>query len=140
VRGGALVRARAQALVQLAATGVDGLRLPEVFPRIHALVTSAALALGRRLPQARRAWDHAQKPRCPCLVSPSRAPTRPHAQARGEAWGAAVTRWASVRLAYRRHLERGALIVHPWRLVDATRQRAPEGERQVHAESNALAA
>jgi hypothetical protein len=140
VRGWSLVRARAQAPVQLAATGVDGLSLPEVFPLIHALVTSSALAMGRRLPQARRDVEHAQKPRGPCLVSPSRAPTRHHAQARGEAWGAAVTRWESVRLAYRRHLERGSLSVHPWRLVDATRQRAPEGERQVHAESNALAA
>src|SRR5205807_5618025 len=47
--------------------------------------------------------------------------------------------WESVRLTSRRHLERVSLSVHPWRLVDATRQSSQEVEHQVHAESHALA-
>jgi hypothetical protein len=40
--------------------------------------------------------------------------------------------------AYRQHLERMALRVHPWRLVDATRQTSPEVAEQLHAEITAL--
>ena len=140
VRVLSLVSDRAKALVKLAETGLDCLSIPDLFHLIHDLVKSYSLAIGRRLHQARRDLDHAQKHLCQCLVSPSSAPTLQQAQARVEACVAEVTRWESVRLAYRRHLERVSLIVHPWRLVDSTRQSSQEVERQLHAEINALAA
>ena len=135
-----LVSDRAKALVKLAETGLDCLSIPDLFHLIHDLVKSYALAIGRRLQQARRDLDQAQKHLCQCLVSPSSDPTLHQAQARVEACVAEVTRWESVRLAYRRHLERVSLIVHPWRLVDSTRQSSQEVERQLQAEINALAA
>ena len=135
-----LVSDRAKALVKLAETGLDCLSIPDLFHLIHDLVKSYSLTIGRRLQQARRDLDHAQKHLCQCLVSPSSDPTLQHAQARVEACVAEVTRWESVRLAYRHHLERVSLIVHPWHLVDSTRQTSQEVERQLHAEVNALAA
>lgn len=135
-----LVSDRAKALVKLAETGLDCLSIPDLFHLIHDLVKSYALTIGRRLHQARRDLEHAQKHLCQCLVSPSSDPTLQQAQARVEACVAEVTRWESVRLAYRRHLERVSLIVHPWHLVDSTRQSSQEVERQLHAEINALAA
>ena len=135
-----LVSDRAKALVKLAETGLDCLSIPDLFHLIYDLVKSYSLAIGRRLQQARRDLDQAQKHLCQCLVSPSSAPTLQQAQARVEACVAEVTRWESVRLAYRRHLERVSLIVHPWRLVDSTRQSSQDVERQLQAEINALEA
>ena len=140
VRVLSLVSDRAKALVKLAETGLDCLSIPEVFHLIHDLVKSYALAIGRRLHQARRDLDHAQEHLRKCLVSSPSDPTLQQAQAGVEACVAEVTRWESVRLAYRRHLERVSLLVHPWRLVDSTRQNAQDVERQLHAEINALEA
>jgi len=140
VRVLSLVSDRAKALVKLAETGLDCLSIPEVFHLIHDLVQSYALAIGRRLHQARRDLDHAQEHLRQCLVSSPSDPTLQQAQAGVEACVAEVTRWESVRLASRRHLERVSLIVHPWRLVDSTRQNAQDVERQLHAEINALEA
>lgn len=135
-----LVSDRAKALVKLAETGLDCLSIPDVFHLIHDLVKSYSLAIGRRLQQARRDLDQAQEHLYQCLVSLSSDPTLQQAQARVEACVAEVTRWESVRLAYRRHLERVSLIVHPWRLVDSTRQSSQDVERQLQAEINALEA
>jgi hypothetical protein len=140
VRVLSLVSDRAKALVKLAETGLDCLSIPDVFHLIHDLVKSYALAIGRRLQQARRDLDHAQEHLRKCLVSSPSDPTLQQAQAGVEACVAEVTRWESVRLASRRHLERVSLIVHPWRLVDSTRQNAQDVERQLHAEINALEA
>ena len=130
VRGLSLRSDRAKALVQRADTGLDCLSMPDVLHLIHALVKRSALALGRRLHQARRDLEQAQEHLRTCLVSPSRAPPLPQAQARVEACGAEVTRWESVRLTSRRHLERVSLIVPPWRLVNSTRQSAHDGAQQ----------
>lgn len=52
---------------------------------------------------------------------------------------AEVKRWQSVRGAYRNHLESLSRIMHPWHLLDATRQTAEEVECQLQAEIAALA-
>jgi hypothetical protein len=55
-----------------------------------------------------------------------------------EAREAEVARWESVHRAYRHHLETVSLLVHPWRLVDSTRQTSAEVERQLQAETQAI--
>ena len=133
-----LVSDRAKALIKLAETGLDCLSIPDLFHLIHDLVKSYALPLGRRLQQARRDLEQAQEHLRKCLVSPASAPPLHQAQARVEACVAEVTRWESVRLSYRRHLERVSLIVHPWRLGNSTRQSSQEVEQQLQAEITAL--
>ena len=55
-----------------------------------------------------------------------------------EARAAEVKRWESVHSAYRHHLERVLLLLHPWCLGDTRRQTSAEAERQVHAELRAI--
>ena len=133
-----LVSDRAKALIKLAETGLDCLSIPDLFHLIHDLVKSYALPLGRRLQQARRDLEQAQEHLRKCLVSPASALPLHQAQARVEACVAEVTRWESVRLSYRRHLECVSLIVHPWRLVNSTRQSSQDVEQQLQAEITAL--
>ena len=117
-----LVSDRAKALIKLAETGLECLSMPEVFHLIHALVKSSALSLGSRLRQARQALQQAEEQRSEAEA--------PQAQAVVEARAAEVTHWETVHSAYRHHLESVSLTVHPWRVCDATRQRAAEVERQ----------
>jgi hypothetical protein len=56
------------------------------------------------------------------------------AQAVVEARTAQVQHWETVESTYRQHLEGMSLRVHPWRLVDATRQTSQEVAEQLHAE------
>jgi hypothetical protein len=60
------------------------------------------------------------------------------AQASVEVCEAAVQRWQGVRSAYRQNLSNLSRIMHPWRLMDATRQTSQEVERQLQAELQAL--
>ena len=50
-----------------------------------------------------------------------------------------MKRWEAVRNAYRNHLTNLSLTVHPWRLLDSTRQTSQEVEGQLQAEITALA-
>jgi hypothetical protein len=136
--GLSLVRDRAKALIKLADTGLECLRIPDWFHRIHALVKSSSLAICGRLRQARQALSQAQEHLRTCQAShPSGADVQ-QAQAAVGASEAEVTRWESVHCAYRHHLETVSLLVHPWRLVDSTRQTAAEVERQWQAETRAI--
>jgi hypothetical protein len=127
-----LVSDRAKALIKLAETGLECLSMPDVFHLIHELVKSYSLSIGSRLRQARQALKQAQEPR-------SGADAR-QAQTEVEARAAEVTHWETVHSAYRHHLERVSLIIHPWRVFDSTRQRSEEVARQLHAEIDALEA
>jgi Family of unknown function (DUF6399) len=49
-----------------------------------------------------------------------------------------VQHWQGVHSAWRQHLSTLSRIIHPWRLVDATRQTSQEVERQLRAELQAL--
>jgi hypothetical protein len=51
---------------------------------------------------------------------------------------AEVRRWEGVHRAYRDHLEQLSLLVHLWRLLDATRQTSADVERQLRAEIMAI--
>jgi len=127
-----LVSDRAKALIKLAETGLECLSMPDVFHLMHALVQSYALAIGSRLRQARQALQQAEGQRSEAEA--------PQAQAMVEARAAEVTHGETVHRASRHHLESVSLTVHPWRVCDATRQRAADVERQLHAEIDALEA
>jgi IclR helix-turn-helix domain len=135
-----LVSDRAKALITLAETGLECRSVPDVFPLIHALVQSSALAMCRRLRQARQAVRQAQELRRQCQASHRSGAEVQQVQAVVEASAAEVTHWESVHSAYRHHLETVSLLVHPWRRVDSTRQTSAEVARQWHAETQAIEA
>jgi len=133
-----LVSDRAKARRKLAETGLGCLSIPDLFPLIHALVKSYALALLGRLRQARQALSQAQERLRMCQVSDPGGAEAQQAQAVVEASAAQVQHWETVDSAYRQHLERVSLLGHPWRLFDSTRQTSQEVERQLHAEIEAI--
>ena len=135
-----LVSDRAKALIKLAETGLECLSIPDVFHLIHDLVKSYSLAIGSRLRQAHQALSQAQEHLSKSQASDPSDTATPQAQALVETSEAEVKRWDSVRCAYRNHLETVSLIVHPWRVVDSTRQTSEEVERQLHAEIEAIEA
>jgi len=135
-----LVSDRAKALIKLAETGLECPSVPDVFHLIHALVKSYALALGGRLRQAREAVSQAQARLSQCQRFHPNSAEAQQAQAVVEASAAEVTHWERVHSAYRHHLETVSLIVHPWRLVDSTRQTSAEVEHQLQAETRAIEA
>src|SRR5439155_21374933 len=112
----------------------------DLFHLLHELVKSYSWAICARLRQARQAVSQAQESVSKGQAShPSGAETQ-QAQAVVEASEAEVTRWERVHSAYRHDLEMVSLIVHPWRLVDSTRQTSQEVERRLQAEIEAIEA
>ena len=138
--GWSLVRDRAKALITLAETGLGCLSIPEVFPLIHALVKSYALAIAGRLSQAQQALEQAQESLSTCQASSPSGAEVQQAQAGVEGSPTQVQPWGTVDSAYRHHLARVSLLVPPWRLVDSTPQRSAAVERQLHAEIDAMEA
>src|SRR3989454_4009183 len=133
-----LVSDRAKALVKLAETGLDCLSIPDLFHLIHDLVKSYSLAILGRLRHARQALSQAQERLRMCQGADPSGAEAQQAQAVVEARAAQVQHWETVDRAYRQHLENVSLIVHPWRLLDSTRQTSHEVEHQLHAEITAL--
>lgn len=133
-----LVSDRAKALLKLAETSLECLSIPDLFHLIHDLVKSYALAIFRRLNQAQQALNHAQERLAKGQASPTGAVEVQQAQALVAASDAEMQRWQRVRSAYRHHLETLSLMMHPWRLLDSTRQTSQEVERRLHAEIAAL--
>jgi len=135
-----LVSDRAKALITLAETGLGCLSIPDVFHLIHDLVKSYSWAILGRLRHARQALSQAQERLRMCQVADPRGAEVQQAQTVVEACAAQVQRWETVESTSRQHLERVSLLVHPWRLADATRQTSHEVEQQLHAEIAALEA
>jgi hypothetical protein len=133
-----LVSDRAKALMKLAETGLGCLSIPDVFHLIHELVKSYSLAILGRLRHARQALSQAQERLRMCQVADPNGAAAQQAQAVVEACAAQVQHWGTVHSAYRQHLERVSLLVHPWRLCDSIRQTSQEVERQLHAELTAI--
>ncbi len=133
-----LVSDRAKALIKLAETGLECLSIPDLFHLIHELVKSYSLAIFGRLRQARQALRQAQESLTKCQASDPSGAEAQQAQAVVEASEAAVERWENAGNAYRHHLLTLSLIMHPWRLLDSTRQTSEEVERQLHAEIQAI--
>jgi hypothetical protein len=133
-----LVSDRAQARIQLAETGLGCLRIPAGFPLTHALVKSSSLARLGRLRHARQALRPAQERLRRCQRSDPSGAEVPQAPTVVEARAAQGPHWATVDRASRQHLENVSLLVHPWRLLAATRPTSHDVEHQVHAEITAL--
>ncbi len=133
-----LVSDRAKALIKLAEVGLGCLSIPDVFHLTHELVKSSSLAILGRLRHARQALSQAQERLRRCQVSDPSGAEAQQAQAVVEASAAQVQHWETVDRAYRQHLENVSLLVHPWRLLDSTRQTSHEVEHQLHAEITAL--
>jgi len=134
-----LVSDRAKALIKLAETGLDCLSIPDVFHLSHELAKGYTLAIFSRLRHAQQALTQAGQRLATLQASHPGSDQAQQAQALVEVREAEVTRWQAVRNAYRTHLGNLSLTVHPWRLVDSTRQTSQEVERQLQAEIAALA-
>jgi Family of unknown function (DUF6399) len=135
-----LVSDRAKALIKLAETGLTCLSIPDLFHLMHDVAKRDGGAIFRRLRQAQQTLTQAQECLAHCQASQLGDAAVQHAQALMEAQAAEVQRWQRVRSAYRHHLENLSLLMHPWRVSDATCQTSPNVECQLHAEIAALAA
>jgi hypothetical protein len=134
-----LVSDRAKALITLAETGLACLSIPDVFHLLHAVAQRYALAIFRRLRQAQQTLTQAQERLAHCQAAPRGDAAVQHAQAMVEAQAAEVPRWHQVRSAYRHHQEHLSLLMHPWRVSEATCQTSQDVECQRHAAVAALA-
>jgi hypothetical protein len=135
-----LVSDRAKALIKLAQTGLDCLSIPDLFHLSHDLAKSYSLAIFSRLRQAQQALTHARERLVTLQESHPGSAQAQQAQALVETSEVEVKRWQGVGSAYRHGLGNLSLIMHPWRLVDSTRQTSQEVERQLHTEVEALEA
>jgi Family of unknown function (DUF6399) len=133
-----LVRDRAKALIKLAQTGLDCLSIPDVFHLSHDLAQGYALAIFSRLRQAQQALTQAQEHLARAAASHPVGVKVQQAQAVVETHQAEVERWQAVRSAYRTHRANLSLILHPWSLLDSTRQTSTEVERRLQVEVTAL--
>lgn len=133
-----LVSDRAKALVKLAHTGLSCLSIPDLFHLSHDLAKGYSLVIFGRLRQAHQALEQAKQRLEALQVYPPDGEQAQQAQAAVEACEASVTHWQGVRGAWRQHLAHLSRIMHPWRLVDSTRQTSKEVEDQLHAELQTL--
>ena len=133
-----LVSDRAKALIKLAETGLECLSIPDLFHLSHDVAKNSALAIFRRLRHAQQALTHARERLATVQTAhPGSAQTQ-QAQAVVESHEAEVKRWQGVRSAYRTQLATLSLTLHPWRLVDLTRQSSQEVEHRLQAAVTAL--
>jgi ribosomal protein L29 len=133
-----LVSDRAKALVKLAHTGLGCLSIPDLFHLSHDLAKGYSLALFGRLRHAQQALAQARQRLAAWQASQPGSVQAQQAQTSVEACEAAVQRWQGVHSAWRQSLSNLSRIMHPWRLVDSTRQTSQEVEHQLQAELQAL--
>jgi Family of unknown function (DUF6399)/IclR helix-turn-helix domain len=133
-----LVSDRAKALVKLAPTGLGCLSIPDMFHLSHELAKGYALALFGRLRQAQQALAQARQRLEAVHASPPGSAQVQQAQVAVEHCEASVQRWQGVRSAYRQRLSNLSRLMHPWRLMDSTRQTSQEVEHQLHIELQGL--
>jgi hypothetical protein len=133
-----LVSDRAKALVKLAHTGLGCLSIPDLFHLSHDLAKGYALTIFGRLRQAKQALAQARQRLEALQTSQADSAQVQPAQAVVEACETSVKHWQGVRSAYLQHLTNLSRIMHPWRLVDSTRQTSQEVECQLQAELQAL--
>jgi len=114
------------------------LSIPHVFHLSHALAKGYSLSIVGRLRQAQQVLAHARQRLEALQASQPGSAQVQQVQASVGTCEAVVARWQGVRSAYRQSLSNLSRIVHPWRLVDATRQTSQEVERQLHGEIQVL--
>jgi len=134
-----VVSDRAKALVKLAHTGLGCLSIPDLFHLSHDLAKGYALAIFGRLRQAKRDLEHA-KQRLETVQKNAQAEWvhLEQAQARVATCATSLHHWQGVGSAWRQQLANLSCILHPWRLVDSTRQTSKEVEEQLRAELEAI--
>jgi hypothetical protein len=113
---------RAQALLQLAAQGLECLSRPDFFPVVHERIKRYSLALGRPLRHAPQERKTATEALARLQGRPHAAQDDPAAAALVAARQAEVTRWEEAHHPYRRHLETLSLTLHPFRIADSAPQ------------------
>jgi hypothetical protein len=133
-----LVSDRAKALIKLAQTGLGCLSIPDLFPLSHDLAKGYALSIFGRLRQAQQVLAQARQRLAALQASQPGSAQVQQIQASVEAYEAGVARWQGVHSAWKQHLANLSRIVHPWRLVDSTRQTSLAVEHQLRAELQAL--
>lgn len=133
-----LVSDRAKALIKLAETGLGCLSIPDLFHLSHELAKGYSLAIFSRLRHAQQALTQAQERLSAAQASDPGSTQSQQAQVVVKSREVEVKRWQDVRSAYRTHLANLSLILHPWSLVDSTRQTSTEVEHRLQAEVTAL--
>ena len=134
-----LVSDRAKALIKLAHTGLGCLSIPDLFHLSHDLAKGYSLAIFGRLRHAKRDLEHATQRLETLQQNAQAAPAQVvQGQAQVTACATSVTHWQGVGQAWRQHLSKLSCILHPWRLVDSTRQTSPEVEERLQAELEAI--
>ena len=134
-----LVSDRAKALIKLAQTGLACLSIPDLFHLSHDLAKTYSLAIYSRLRQAQQALTQAQK-RLARLEAYEPGSIEVQQTQRSVATHEAERkRWQEVHSAYRQHLGNLSLLLHPWCLVNSTRQTSNKVECRLQAEIEALA-
>jgi hypothetical protein len=131
-----LVSDRAKALIQRAEKGLECLSMPDFFHLVPEIVTSYALAVGRRLSQAHK--DLAQA--VAVLEGRSGLAQGTEAKAEVEARRAEVQRWEEGQRVYRHHLETLSLTLHPFGIADSAPQTSAQVDRRLHAAVEAIEA
>ncbi len=133
-----LVSDRAKALVKLAHTALGCLSVPDLFHLSHELAKGYALSIFGRLRQAKGALEKA-KQRLEALQNVQADGGQiEQAQALVADCESSVKHGQRVRSAWRQHLSNLSRLMHPWWLVDATRQTSQAVEHQMQAELQAL--
>src|SRR5215813_12463575 len=133
-----LVSDRAKALIKLAHTGLGCLSIPDLFHLSHDLAKGYALAMCSRLRHAQQALARARQRLEALQASQADRAQVEQAQASVEDSETSVKHWQGVCSAYRESLANLSRIMHPWRLVDSTRQTSQAVEHQWQAELQAL--
>ena len=135
-----LVSDRAKALIQRAEKGLECLSMPDFFPLVHDIVKSYALALGRKLQQARQEVSKAEEKLQKHPKADTQGEGYREATHQVEAKHAEVRRWEAIQHAYRQHLETLSLTLHPLRIEDATPQTSTQVEARLQAQVEAIEA
>jgi hypothetical protein len=105
----------------------------------HDLAKGYSLAIFGRLRHATRGLDQAKQRLETLQQNAQAAPAQVRqGQAQVTACATAVTHWQGVGRAWRQRLANVSRILHPWRLVDSTRQTSQAVEEQLRAELEAI--
>ena len=133
-----LVSDRAQALIQLAAKGLECLSMPDFFHFMHDIVKSYSLALARRVRQAQQALLKAEEVLSRHTGPDGQPQDALEAQHHVEVRRAEVQRWEEVHSAYRRHLESLSLTLHPFGISDSAPQTSAQVASRLQGEGEAI--
>jgi hypothetical protein len=105
---------------------------------VHELIKSYALAIGRRLQQAKKQLEAAEQALTSHLERTQVAHASPQAQAAVEARRTEVRRWEAGHSTYRHHLETLSLTLPPFTLHDSTPQISAQVHNRLQAASDAI--